>query len=118
MKESPWIKAPVANLVRYKPSGIYFARAKIGGKLIRQSLKTHVLSIAKFRLSDLLAAEQKKVDRQKTIAVGKMTVGDAWDSFIENDGKRPRYQAQHKEIPAGNAPRIGKILAGVEDAWT
>ena len=52
-KRSPWVKAPVSNLVRYKPSGIYFARAKVGGKLIRQSLKTDVLSIAKLRLQEL-----------------------------------------------------------------
>ena len=58
-QQSPWVKAPVSNLVRYKPSGIYFARAKVGGKLIRQSLKTGVLSIAKLRLQDLLAGEQQ-----------------------------------------------------------
>jgi len=33
-----WVKSSVANIVRYVPSGIYFARAKVGGKLIRQSL--------------------------------------------------------------------------------
>jgi hypothetical protein len=29
------------------PSGIYFARIRVAGKLIRRSLKTDVLSIAK-----------------------------------------------------------------------
>jgi len=41
--ESLWTKAPVANLVRYEPSGIYFARAKVRGKLVRKSLDTNVL---------------------------------------------------------------------------
>jgi hypothetical protein len=63
------VKAPVSNLVRYKPSGVYFARAKVGGKLIRQSVKTDVLSVAKLRLADLLATEQKNVERRKTIEV-------------------------------------------------
>jgi hypothetical protein len=36
--ESPWQKASYANLIRYASSGCYFARIKIGGKLIRQSL--------------------------------------------------------------------------------
>ena len=52
--ESLWTKAPVANLVRYEPSGIYFARAKVRGKLIRKSLDTNVLSVAKLRLADVL----------------------------------------------------------------
>jgi len=69
--ESPLVKAPVANLVRYKPSGIYFARAKVGGKLIRQSLKTRVLSNAKLKLRDLLAGEERKIQGQKAIVVGK-----------------------------------------------
>jgi len=29
-----------ANLIRYEPSGTYFARVRVGGKLIRQSLKS------------------------------------------------------------------------------
>jgi hypothetical protein len=33
--QSDWVKTPVANLVRYKPSGIYFARLRIRGKLFR-----------------------------------------------------------------------------------
>jgi hypothetical protein len=31
--------------IQSKSSGVYFARAKIGGKLIRQSLKTDVLTV-------------------------------------------------------------------------
>jgi hypothetical protein len=48
---SQWANSPVANLVRYVPSGIYFARARVGGKLIRRSLKTDVLSVAQLRLT-------------------------------------------------------------------
>jgi hypothetical protein len=51
---SLWTKAPVANLVRYEPSGIYFARAKVRGKLVRKSLDTNILSVAKLRLADVL----------------------------------------------------------------
>jgi hypothetical protein len=36
--ESPWQKTSYANLILYASSGCYFARIKIGGKLIRQSL--------------------------------------------------------------------------------
>src|SRR5205823_13342709 len=49
-----WVKTPYPNLIRYKPSGNYFGRVRVNGKLIRHSLKTHVLSVAKLKLSDFL----------------------------------------------------------------
>jgi hypothetical protein len=39
-KTSVWLKTPCANLIRYQPSGKYFARLRVGGKLIVRSLKT------------------------------------------------------------------------------
>ena len=35
--DSLWQKTQYANLVRYKPSTAYFARIRIGGKLIRRT---------------------------------------------------------------------------------
>ena len=49
-KDSVWQKTPFVNLIRYKPSQVYFARFKIGGKLIRRSLKTNVITVAKLRM--------------------------------------------------------------------
>ena len=80
---SLWTKAPVANLVRYEPSGIYFARAKVRGKLIRKSLETNVLSVAKLRLADVLDAEHKAVAPSSTKIVGKMVFSDALALFKE-----------------------------------
>ena len=37
--ESGWQKTAYTNLIRYKPSGVYFARFRVKGKLIRRSLK-------------------------------------------------------------------------------
>jgi len=80
---SLWTKAPVANLVRYEPSGIYFARAKVRGKLIRKSLETNVLSVAKLRLADVLDTENKAVAPSQTKIVGKMIFADALAIFKE-----------------------------------
>ena len=57
--ESLWTKAPVANLVRYEPSGIYFARAKVRGKLIRKSLDTTELTQIKRHRGAKLRGGQK-----------------------------------------------------------
>jgi len=46
-------KTQSSNLIQYVPSDTYFARLRVRGKLIRQSLKTDVLSVAKLRLVDL-----------------------------------------------------------------
>jgi hypothetical protein len=35
-----WLKTPFATLFRYVPTGVYFFRIRVRGKLIRYSLKT------------------------------------------------------------------------------
>jgi len=82
-QEPLWTKTPVANLVRYEPSGVYFVRAKVGGKLIRKSLETNVLSIAKLRLSDLLKSEHQKSERKSSVDLGKLTFADAREIFTK-----------------------------------
>src|SRR5258708_39442922 len=36
--DAEWVKTPYPNLIRYKPSGNYFGRVRVNGKLIRRSL--------------------------------------------------------------------------------
>jgi len=79
--DSQWKRTPVSNLVRYEPSGIYFARLRVGGKLIRQSLKTDGFSVAQLRLGDLIEAEREKLEARATSANGKMTFGDAMETY-------------------------------------
>src|SRR5205814_9491195 len=68
--ESLWQKTPYANLVRYSPSRKYFARIRVGGKLIRQSLKTKVLSVAKLKLADLEKKERSKLEGSQRLTEG------------------------------------------------
>ncbi len=57
---SQWKKSSVANVVRYQPSGVCFARGRIGGKLIRQSLRTAILEATKARLAELRDCEKSQ----------------------------------------------------------
>jgi len=50
---------------------------RVGGKLIRKSLKTDVLSVAKLRLADLDKEERRRAESTDAAARGEMTVGDA-----------------------------------------
>ena len=72
-----WQKAQFANLIRYVPSGKYYARIRVKGKLVRKSLKTNVLSVAKLRLSDFERQERQRAEAGEAVAGGKMTVADA-----------------------------------------
>jgi hypothetical protein len=59
-------------LVRYVPSGIYFSRIRVQGKLIRGSLKTDKLSVAKLRLADPEKFERQKVEVQGAVSNGNL----------------------------------------------
>src|SRR5208337_3449628 len=81
--DKPWQKTSYANLIRYAPSGMYFCRIRVQGRLIRKSLKTDVLSVAKLRLTD----EEKKYRQgaQRQLALqrgrGQMNFSDALEIY-------------------------------------
>ena len=81
--ESRWQKTPVANLVRHVQSGNYYARIRVRGKLIWKSLKTDRISVAKLRLSDFHKEERQRAAAHTAVARGKMTFGDALQTYRE-----------------------------------
>jgi integrase len=96
-KTSDWTKTPYANLLRYEPSQTYFARLRVKGKLIRRSLKTTALSVAKLRLADLEKAERSKVKTQDAVAEGKMTFGECLEVFKTRLANDPSAKPKTKE---------------------
>ena len=90
--KSDWQKTPFANLIRYEPSQTYFARLRVKGKLIRRSLKTKTLTVAKLRLADLEKAERKKVNSDTAILQGKLTFGDALAAFQQQRQNDPNIK--------------------------
>jgi len=81
--EPRWQKTPVANLVRHIQSGNYYARIRVRGKLIWKTLKTDRISVAKLRLSDFHKEERHRADAHKAVARGKMTFGQALETYRE-----------------------------------
>jgi integrase len=75
--ENDWQKTQYSNLIRYVPSGTYYARLRVKGKLIRRSLKTDVLSVAKLRLSDFKKHERQVAESRDSVSAGKLKVADA-----------------------------------------
>jgi len=76
--DAEWVKTPYSNLIRYKPSGNYFGRVRVNGKLIRRSLETRVLTVAKLKLSDFLQDH-----RRLAVNKGQSVNGDV---IIETSG--------------------------------
>jgi uncharacterized protein len=64
-EEPLWESTSIQNLIRYRPSGTYFARFKVGGKLVRQSLETAVFSVAKQRLPDKIREYEQRMALEK-----------------------------------------------------
>jgi len=60
--------------IRYKPNGNYFGRVRVNGKLIRRSLKTHVLSVAKLKLSDFLQDNRRLAINKGEPAKGEVII--------------------------------------------
>src|SRR5438067_2230407 len=100
-KTGDWESTAVQNLIRCVPSGAYYSRFKVGGKLIRRSLKTSVLSVAKLRLTDALKEARGADEAGKSISAGKMRFGDAaalYQERIRADGSlKPRSKAYREQ---------------------
>jgi integrase len=97
-----WQPTQYSNLIRYVPSGTFFARLRVGGNLIRKSLKTDVLTVAKLRLADLEKNERGFVETRKTASRGRMTFGDCLAIFkgqTETSGLlKPAGKRYHAEV--------------------
>jgi hypothetical protein len=76
-----WLKTPFSNLMRYVPSGIYFARIRVRGKLIRRSLKTNAISVAKLRLAEIEKTERQRIEIEGAVTSGNMRFGEALAIF-------------------------------------
>ena len=101
-KQSEWELSRCQNLIRYRPSGTYFARFKAGGKVVRRSLKTSVFSVAKLRLPDTIKAHRSVHQSRRRFGAGKMTVGDAVqiyrDKLEANSDLKPRSKYYYRLI--------------------
>jgi hypothetical protein len=61
---SNWQKTSYTNVVRYLPSGVYYARLRVGGKLVWRSLETSSATVAKLKVLDAQKQERAKLLRR------------------------------------------------------
>jgi len=109
-----WLKTPYANLIRYVPSGIYFSRIRVRGKLIRRSLKTTSLAVAKLRLGDLEKVERQRVEVQGAVQNGNLRFGDALAIFRGRLQKDASLKPRTKEFREERISALLKSWPGLE----
>jgi integrase len=95
-----WAKTPYPNLIRYKPSGTYFGRVRVNGKLIRRSLETHVLTVARLKLSDFLQDHRRLAVNKGQSVKGEVII-EMLKKEIEGDhNNKPRTKLYKQEVLA------------------
>src|SRR5437667_9576789 len=91
-----WLKTPYPNLIRYKPSRTYFGRVRVNGKLIRRSLETHELSVAKLKLSDFLQDHRRLAISKGQSAKGEVII-EMFKKEIEDDHNNKQPTKLYKQ---------------------
>src|SRR5213595_1315545 len=120
-QNSVWQKTKTQHLIRYLPKGTFYAYFKVGGKPFRKSLRTHVYSVAKLRLSDEIAEQRELAEASTNHSVGKLTLADVVQQYRERIESEPRLKPASrryrlmtvdfivKSWPAILTKKIGKI---------
>ena len=96
VSEKTWGKAKLPYCVIYNPSGIYYVRKRIHGKLIVRSLKTKKLTEARAKLNDAIEEIEHEfcVSKEDSVLqVAKIkTVGDAVNIYREEIESNPDHK--------------------------
>jgi hypothetical protein len=103
-----WSKTRYANLIRYIPSGKYYARIRVSGKLIVNALKTTRISVAKLRLFGMEKIERQNAEHQTELVEGNLTFGQAL-GICKECLKEMRAQAADESLSGSATDRVVEI---------
>lgn len=104
---SPWESTSTQYLIRYRPSGVYFAKFKVGGKQFRFSLETTVRTVAQVRLVE---ERKKRAATAGKATTGRLTFGDAVALY------RERFQAD-QNLKRGTKGYKEETLLALQRTW-
>jgi len=82
--------------------GVYFIRARIGGKLIRRSLRITVYPVATVRLSGFRCEQRAVQVSTGDSDFGRMTWPGALDLSVEADGRPPEVASKSRRERKGD----------------
>ena len=113
-KSSLWQPTHYSNLIRYIPSDTYFARVRVSGKLIRKSLHTDIISVAKLRLADFVKEEREAAASNNDGSRGQMTFGDCVKLFLDQTNSSNLLKPKSKIYRTEAIDSIKKSWPGIE----
>jgi integrase len=98
------------NLIQYVPSETFYARTKVGGKVIRRSLNTDTFTTARLRMLDFLKAQ-----RQSTPARGEpITFSQACNAYKADLTQDHGLSENHKRYQRFCVKQIQTTWPGVD----
>jgi integrase len=86
----------------------------VGGKLIRKTLKTDVLSVAKLRMDDLAKEERKRVETTIETAKGKVTFKELLEEYQKRRKADPNLKKRTLEHDDQRILALKKSWSGIE----
>jgi len=93
-KDGTWHSFPhVPHLLQYLNSGTYFARIKIKGKIIRESVEAKVWSAAQLKLVDFLKQKQSGINEDQDV---RISFGGAAELFTKRVRHDPKMKLRSK----------------------
>jgi len=109
--DGKWRSFPkVPNLLQYVSTGLYFARVKVNGKLIRRGVTAKTFEEAKLALHDFLSKEKKR----RHVVGAPVTFGEAkglYEASIESD---PGLQEPSRRYRRNCIRRLLKSWPGLD----
>jgi hypothetical protein len=87
---------------------------RVGGKLIRKSLNTDVLSVAKLRMADFVKEEREAAASSDSGSRGLMTFGDCVKLFLEQTNSSSLLKPRSKKYRTDAIDCIRKSWPGIE----
>ena len=128
-KPKKWAKTATPNLLRYEPSGCYYARLRVGGKLIWRSLETDSHTVAKLKLRDVENEERSCLEVEQRVLGRDASFGDALAIFEAALEANPQLKAGAKlyrrkciaallkSWPSLKNSRLAKLTKAECEAW-
>ncbi len=111
--DGKWKSFPKSpNLLQYISTGMYDARVKAGGKLVRRKLRTDIYSKALLRLGDFLKEQRSKAPRSDNAPT---TFAEAQLRFEAELEARHDLQARAKEYRRGCHKVLRKSWPGLAE---
>lgn len=104
---SPWVKSPVPTLYKYKPSGMYYLRTKIKGRLVRVSLKTTSFAVAKSLKGKTHDEERAQIEAEAAGPASVAMLADEWLAI----------QSASREIKASTKKVYVKTWGFIQRTW-